>query len=100
MVIQLERFESRSAAEIIERDKLDQADKRLEHEEVWHSKHEITPTMTGENLRLTYLLYKGDPPEEPTKENSYRDLHLWITVEDSDVEELIEITDRNRNLNT
>lgn len=92
VVVQLERI----GGEVIEREELDRFHRTLEHEETWHAEHELTPTMTGENLRLSYLLYKGEPPEEPTKENSYRDLHLWITVENSDAEEPIEITDRNR----
>lgn len=96
VVVQLERIEgNRVEGHVIERDKLDQFDETLDHEETWRTEHEIRPTMAGENLRLTYLLYQGEPPNEPTKENSYRDLHLWITVEDSDAEEPIEITARD-----
>lgn len=48
---------------------------------VWN--HSVTPTMTGDHLRLTYLLYKESPPADPTVVNAYRDLHLWINVSDS-----------------
>ncbi|QLK25810.1 DUF1616 domain-containing protein [Natrinema zhouii] len=41
---------------------------------------EITPTMRGDDLRLTLLLYDGEPPAEPTSENAYRKLHLPIEV--------------------
>jgi len=40
--------------------------------------------MTGENLRVQYLLYRGDPPAEPTQENAYRSLHLWVDVFEDD----------------
>jgi len=44
------------------------------------SAHVLEPTRTGEELRVQYLLYAGEAPETPTRENSYRDLHLWIDV--------------------
>lgn len=44
-------------------------------------KQPITPTRTGDNLRLSFLLYRGKPPGNPTRENAYRTVHLWITVE-------------------
>lgn len=48
--------------------------------ETWQTTHEVTPTMTGEDLRLVYLVYKGEPPSNPTTENAYRHVHVWITV--------------------
>jgi len=35
---------------------------------------------TGTDLRLAFLLYRGSPPHTPTLDNSYREVHLWITV--------------------
>jgi len=52
----------------------------LAHNETWHLQHNVTPTTTGERLRLTYLLYQGEPPANPTVENAYRELHLWVNV--------------------
>lgn len=46
--------------------------------ETWTRRHTLTPTTTGERLRVTYLLYRGSPPADPTSENAYRELHLWI----------------------
>lgn len=40
------------------------------------------PELTGENLRLTYLLYIGPPPESPSTDNAYRHVHLWVDVPD------------------
>lgn len=56
---------------------------RLAHNETWHRNHTIAPTMTGERLRLVYLLYRGTPPATPTVDNAYREVHLWITVTDA-----------------
>ncbi len=44
----------------------------LSHEEKWEHRVEITPTITGEEMKLQFLLYKGG--------EQYRDLHLWVTV--------------------
>lgn len=40
----------------------------------------IKPTMTGTDLRLRVLLYRGDPPEVPSASNAYRTLRLPIDV--------------------
>jgi uncharacterized membrane protein len=52
----------------------------LGHNETWHRQHTVAPTMTGERLRLTYLLYRGPPPAEPSADTAYRELHLWVNV--------------------
>jgi uncharacterized membrane protein len=43
----------------------------------------VTPRTTGERLRLQYLLYLDDPPENPTAENAYRSVHHWVNVTES-----------------
>ena len=65
---------------VLERDRLDELSTTLEHNETWHQTHELSPTQTGQDLRVQYLLYRGEPPENPTRENAYRDLHLWVDV--------------------
>ncbi|WP_255194939.1 DUF1616 domain-containing protein [Halorarius litoreus] len=40
----------------------------------------VSPSQTGDRLRLSFLLYRGDVPETPTPENAYRETHLWISV--------------------
>lgn len=48
--------------------------------ETWIQQHSVAPTMTGERLRLVYLLYEGQAPPDPSVENSYREVHLWVNV--------------------
>lgn len=40
----------------------------------------VSPEMRGSEMRLVFLLYQGDPPEQPTMENSYHETHLWLNV--------------------
>ncbi|MFC6733694.1 DUF1616 domain-containing protein [Haladaptatus sp. DYSN1] len=52
----------------------------LEDGETWESDFELSPVMTGDRLRLLFLLYEGDPPATPTAENADLTMHLWVTV--------------------
>lgn len=66
---------------VVEQEELDRFDAELAHGKSWHHEHEIDPPMTGEDLRLVWLVYlDGEPPEEPTLENADRSVHLWIDV--------------------
>jgi len=45
-----------------------------------HRDYTVSPTLTGQNLRLSFLLYRGDPPERVTTTNAYRRTHIWLDV--------------------
>lgn len=40
----------------------------------------FTPTLTGERLRLQFLLYAGGAPSDPSADSAYRETHLWVSV--------------------
>ena len=40
----------------------------------------VTLNQPGERQKLTFLLYKGDPPDDPTPANAYRKSRLFVTV--------------------
>jgi uncharacterized membrane protein len=50
---------------------------------VWKQDHRVTSDMSGDRVRLAYLIYKGDAPAEPTIGNSYRNLTLWVGSDES-----------------
>lgn len=52
----------------------------LADEETWENEVNVTPEMTGDRLRLSFMLFKGDPPSDPTADDAYREAHLWISV--------------------
>lgn len=66
--------------EVIEKEELDRFEIGLEHNETWQQSYEIQPTMTGKEMRLTFLLFRDSPPPNPTVDNAYRETHLWINV--------------------
>ncbi len=51
----------------------------LGHNATWEQPLSFTPPVTGNDMKLQYLLYREDNTSEP-----YRDLHLWISVTESD----------------
>jgi uncharacterized membrane protein len=75
-VILLQRHDSDESVE------LDRRTLTLRHGEETIDEHEIRPTMTGDQLRLNYLLYRGSAPETPTRSNAYRTLSLTVDVTD------------------
>lgn len=43
--------------------------------------HRVTPPMTGEDVRLRFLLYRDEPQTGLGTEPAYRSVHVWIDVE-------------------
>jgi len=86
VVVELHRVEFEQAGnnttrvEVTEAEELQRYQPRVAHNETWQRPYNVTPTMTGENLRLTFLLYRDGAPADPTVDNAYRELHLWVNV--------------------
>lgn len=81
VVVELQRVQvQNNSTTVLEERSLKRFKTRVGHNETWHLNHSVAPTMTGENLRLTYMLYRGNPPADPTTQNAYRELHLWVNV--------------------
>lgn len=53
------------------------------HNETWRRNHTVAPELTGERLRLQYLLYRGPPPTPLNRSGAYREVHLWVNVTES-----------------
>lgn len=84
IIIELQRVRVQNdSTQVLAGEQLQIINAQVNQGETWRSRHTVTPTMTGESLRLTYLLYKGSPPSNPTTENAYRRLQLWINVDDA-----------------
>ncbi|MFC6733666.1 DUF1616 domain-containing protein [Haladaptatus sp. DYSN1] len=84
VVVELQRVETVDGAlTVVEREELTRFAGSVADDQTLYQPHELTPTMTGEDLRLSYMLYKGDAPADPTAENAYRHLFIWVTVDES-----------------
>ncbi|WP_255150054.1 DUF1616 domain-containing protein [Halorarius halobius] len=79
VAIQNVTFEN-NESRVLQEERLRTFETTLAHNETWQLNHTVAPTLTGDDLRLTYFLYKGDPAANPTVDNAYREVHLWVNV--------------------
>jgi len=85
VIVELQRVQfANNSTQVLEEETLDRFSPAVESNETWRQRHTVEPTLAGDRLRLAYLLYKGNPPSEPTVENAYRETHLWINVTGAD----------------
>jgi uncharacterized membrane protein len=81
VVPQIQRVDAQGGKrEVLERDELDQFSFTAGPNQKVLLNHTVTPMIIGTELRLTYLLYRGSTPAEPTADNAYREVHLMINV--------------------
>lgn len=82
VVVELQRVRANDdgSARVVQERQLARFTPTVESGEEWRTRHDVTPTMTGENLRLVYLLYEGDPPQDTTTENADEHVHVWVNV--------------------
>lgn len=87
VIIQLQAVETDgNESQVRERIEVDRWATSVGHNETSIQQRNITLSeeLTGEELRLQFLLYADEAPASPTRENAYRDLHLWVSVSDID----------------
>jgi uncharacterized membrane protein len=83
VVIQLQEVrlvDNETNVTVERRTQLQRYSTELEHNTTNTRQLQIQPTLSGERLRLQFLLFQGAPPGTPTADSSYRELHLWINV--------------------
>ncbi|RZH69171.1 DUF1616 domain-containing protein [Natrinema altunense] len=69
---------------VMSQNELDRFASQLSHGESWRFRHDLEPTMTGENVRVAWLVYiDGDVPPQPSLENADSSTYLWLTVSES-----------------
>ncbi len=81
VLVQIQRVTvTNDSVRVREREELRRFTPEVADGEGWRRNHTVAPTMTGDRLRLTYLLYRGAPPAEPTVENAYEHAYTWVNV--------------------
>lgn len=78
VIVQLQRVADDGS--VAERTQLTTFEPTVEAGAEWTTRHRPNPEMSGNDLRLTYLLYRGDAPENPTRENAYREVYIWVNA--------------------
>lgn len=81
VVVAVQRVSGEAASPtVLEQRRVDDFSLTVDAGETTRLQHAAQSPISGENLRLVYLVYEGTPPERPTTENAYRHVHLWIDV--------------------
>ena len=81
VVVELQRAtESDGAPLVVAETELDRFSARVADGETWRTNYDVEPTFTGDRLRLAFLLYRGDVPDNPGVESAYRTVQLWVSV--------------------
>lgn len=81
-VVSLQRVDA--SGDVSETERVLQERETVQPGQTWTEAHTITPTMTGENLRLQYHIYRGEPPQNVDEDSAYRTLSLWVTVDSNE----------------
>lgn len=79
-IVELQRFANDSATHPVKTRELDRLSVTLTDDDTWTREYGIEPPMPGPRLRVTFLLYKSQPPPTPSVDNAYRAVHFWINV--------------------
>ncbi|WP_435181713.1 DUF1616 domain-containing protein [Halorussus sp. AFM4] len=69
-----------NATEVVETRRLGTFEAQLAPNESVVRTQRLRPMMTGEDLKVQFLLYRGNPPANPSAANAYRRAHFWTNV--------------------
>ncbi|WP_226482519.1 DUF1616 domain-containing protein [Natrinema amylolyticum] len=68
-------------ATVLEQNELRRFEPRLAHGETWSHAHDVEPTLTGDAVRVAWLVYAGgDVPATPSLENADYSAHRWVNA--------------------
>lgn len=81
VVVQLQRFDTAEDS-VTERSRLSTLNQTVGAGETWRGPLTVTPDMTGQRMRLAFLLYTDDVPANPTLDSAGEHLFLWVNVSD------------------
>lgn len=82
LVTQLERVRTDNGSfTVLERDELDRTQIAVDDGQTRYLNQTVSPTMLGQDLRLSYYLYKGAPPERVGPGTTDHHLYLWVDVD-------------------
>jgi uncharacterized membrane protein len=81
VVVQQQRFDQ-SSDSVTERSQLARLNESVSARETRNRSVSLSPEMTGDQMRFAFLLYSGDPPEDPTVDSAEEHLFLWVNVTD------------------
>lgn len=81
VVVTLQRTDQTANGTVVTREReLTRLSRTVEAGETVHLSHTPRPVLEGSQLRVQYLLYKGEAPSDPSDETAYRSVHIWLST--------------------
>jgi len=80
----VEQIADSSEETVTEQAELSRISVIVDSTETRYLSQEVTPTITGDKVRIRFLLFKGTELDEPTSENPHRVVQLVTTVSESE----------------
>lgn len=81
VVVEVQRVETQGgSATVLEEQEIDTFQTTVRRGDSRTLQRNVSVSMVGDDLRLTYLLYKDEPPTDPSIANSYQATYLRINV--------------------
>lgn len=81
IVAELERVETTDGeTSVVESQELRRLVVTAGANETIYEPHTVEPALAGDDLRLTYHLYRGQAPDDADHESADRTLHVWVDV--------------------
>lgn len=81
VVVELQRVDrTDSDVEVLGRDTRTTLDAEVASGETVRLSHQVGPLESGSEYRVVYLLYEGDPPSDPSRENAEHSLSVFLDV--------------------
>ncbi|WP_416841682.1 DUF1616 domain-containing protein [Haloferax sp. DFSO52] len=81
VVTELQRLDrTANGSTVVEERELWRTEQTVEDNETAYIQRDVTPTMSGDSLRLVFHVYKGAVPDDPDRSNAYRTVQLVVSV--------------------
>jgi len=71
-----------SSGDVTEQRELDRFEAQVDHGKTWRRAHDLEPTASGEDVRIGWLLYVDDEPDNPSTTDA--DYHVYLTTGEPD----------------
>ncbi|WP_435361983.1 DUF1616 domain-containing protein [Haloarchaeobius sp. DFWS5] len=76
VVVQIQRVADDGT--VVERSEVHRFSQSVDGGDVWREPHELSTSLTDEQLRVTYLLYESEAPSSPTRANADVEVFFWV----------------------
>lgn len=80
VIVELQRVGGTDGQEVLDQRRIAERSFSLDHDEIRYFDVDVSPSLTGDDLRLVVLAYTGEVPDDPTVENAHEALKLPIDV--------------------